>query len=65
MSEVAVRCGLDIAKHVFALHAVNKHGKTVLKKQLQRKSILVFLLNFLAVLLVSKPAEGVTTGREN
>ena len=46
MSEVAVRCGLDIAKHVFALHAVNKHGKTVLKKQLQRKSVLRFFAQY-------------------
>lgn len=42
MDKVPVRCGLDIAKHVFALHAVNVQGNTVIRKQLPRKKILEY-----------------------
>ncbi len=42
MDKVPVRCGLDIAKRVFALHAVNSNGKTVIRKNLQRKNVLEY-----------------------
>lgn len=42
MDKVPVRCGLDIAKHVFALHAVNVQGNTVIRKQLPRKKVLEY-----------------------
>ncbi|MGF6807477.1 transposase [Paraburkholderia sp. Clong3] len=28
--------GIDLAKNVFAVHGVNEHGRTVLKKVLKR-----------------------------
>ena len=35
--------GLDIAKSVFHLFAVNREGRLVKKKQLKRKEVLGFL----------------------
>ncbi|PPA27888.1 IS110 family transposase, partial [Aeromonas jandaei] len=29
--------GIDLAKHLFQLHGVDQHGKTVLKRQLKRE----------------------------
>jgi transposase len=34
--------GLDIAKNVFQVHAVDKHGKTVLQRKLSRAKVLLF-----------------------
>jgi transposase len=34
--------GIDLAKSVFALHGVDKHGKTVLKKQIKREQMAAF-----------------------
>lgn len=42
MDKVPVRCGLDIAKNVFAVHAVNNHGKGIIRKNLQRKNVLEY-----------------------
>ncbi len=39
------RIGLDIAKHKFQVHGVDKHGKDVFNKQLNRKDVLVFFAN--------------------
>ena len=36
------RIGLDIAKNVFQVHGVDKHGKTVIRKQLKRAELLPF-----------------------
>jgi transposase len=36
------RIGLDIAKSVFQVHGVDKHGKTVIGKQLRRAELLAF-----------------------
>ncbi len=36
------RIGLDLAKNVFQVHGVDGHGKTVLRKQLQRGKLLEF-----------------------
>lgn len=44
MGEVC-RIGLDIAKNIFQVHGVDKHGKDVLKKKLQRASVLNFFAN--------------------
>lgn len=44
MGEVC-RIGLDIAKNIFQVHGVDKHGKDVLKKKLQRTSVLNFFAN--------------------
>lgn len=37
--------GLDLAKNVFQVHGVDKHGKVVLKKKLSRARILSFFSN--------------------
>lgn len=34
--------GIDLAKLVFQIHGVNAHGKTVLRKALQRKQVAEF-----------------------
>ena len=43
--------GIDLAKHVFQIHAVNKHGKTVMKRQLRRDQVAKFLVNLLPCLI--------------
>lgn len=37
--------GIDLAKHVFQLHGVDRHGNVVLKKQLKRPQMVVFFAN--------------------
>lgn len=37
--------GIDLAKNMFQIHAVNEHGKTVLKKQLKRDQVAEFFVN--------------------
>ena len=37
--------GIDLAKNVVQVHAVNEHGKTVLKKQLKRDQVAAFFVN--------------------
>ncbi|TNH96986.1 hypothetical protein CF104_18215 [Aeromonas jandaei] len=38
----ATTIGIDLAKHLFQLHGVDQHGKTVLKRQLKRDQMLSF-----------------------
>ena len=35
--------GVDIAKRIFQLHGVDKHGKTLFKKKLMRDQVLTFI----------------------
>jgi transposase len=37
--------GIDLAKTLFQLHGVDKHGKAGLRKQLKRKDVLSFFAN--------------------
>ena len=37
--------GIDIAKRIFQLHGVDKHGKTLFKKKLMRDQVLTFMAN--------------------
>jgi len=37
--------GIDLAKNVFQIHAVDERGKTVLKKQLKREQMAAFFAN--------------------
>ena len=37
--------GIDLAKHVFQVHGVDEHGKTVLKKQLRRDQVGSFFIH--------------------
>ena len=41
----ATTIGLDIAKQVFQVHGVDRVGKTVLRKQLNRSQVLAFFAN--------------------
>jgi transposase len=43
--------GLDLAKNVIQLHAVNQHGKAVLKKSLRRNQVLPFFANLTPCLI--------------
>lgn len=36
------RIGIDLAKHVFQIHGVDRHGKVVVKKQLRRSQMLAY-----------------------
>ncbi len=38
----ATTIGLDIAKNVFQVHGVDRHGKPVLRKQLKRNQVLAY-----------------------
>jgi len=35
-------CGIDLAKNVFAIHGVDVHGRTILRKQLRRQDMAAF-----------------------
>jgi transposase len=37
--------GIDLAKRVFQLHGVDKHGKVVLHKRMSREQLLPFVAN--------------------
>ena len=41
----ATTIGIDLAKHLFQLHGVDQHGKTVLKRQLKRGQMISFFSN--------------------
>jgi transposase len=37
--------GIDLAKNVFQIHGVSKHGKAILRKQLRRRQVAAFFAN--------------------
>jgi transposase len=41
----ATTIGIDLAKHVFQLHGVDQHGKTVLTRKLKRDQMISFFAN--------------------
>jgi transposase len=43
--------GLDLAKSVFQVHAVDQHGKVVLKKQIKRDQVVAFFVNLPSCLI--------------
>jgi transposase len=43
--------GIDLAKRIFNIHGVDKHGKTILKKKLMRDNVLNFMENLLKCLV--------------
>jgi transposase len=43
--------GIDLAKNVFQVHAVDQHGKVVLKKQIKRDQMAAFFANLSACLV--------------
>src|SRR5262245_40182060 len=50
--------GLDIAKEVFEVHAVDEHGKVVVRKQLRRARVLEFFVNLPACLIGMESGSG-------
>ena len=49
--------GIDLAKHVFQIHAVDERGKTVVKKVLKRDQVAAFFCN-LPICLIGMEACG-------
>ena len=47
----ATTIGIDLAKHVFQLHGVDQHGKTVLTRKLKRDQMLSFFANLPSCLI--------------
>src|SRR6478609_3066586 len=43
--------GIDLAKNIFAVHGVNEHGRTVLKKILKRDQVAAFSANLPACVI--------------
>ena len=37
--------GIDLAKNVFQIHAVDERGKAVLKRQIKRDQVVTFFVN--------------------
>ena len=54
----ATTIGIDLAKNVFQVHAVNEYGKTVLKKQLKRDQMAKFFANLPATLIGMEACSG-------
>ena len=50
--------GIDLAKNVFQIHAVNRFGKTVLCKQLKRQQLLEFFANLKPCLIGLEACSG-------
>lgn len=50
--------GIDLAKNVFQLHGVNRHGATVLRKKLRRFNLLPFLANLPPCLIGIEASSG-------
>ncbi len=40
-----ITLGIDLAKNVFQLHGVDKHGRCILKKRLKRTEVAIFIEN--------------------
>lgn len=53
-----IRIGLDIAKHIFYLHGVDAHGKTTLRKKLQRHELLAFFGRLTPCLIAMEACSG-------
>lgn len=56
---------IDLAKEVFQIHGVNKHGKTVLCNRLRRGEMTKYFVNLEPYLMAGKPAVAYPTGRES
>jgi transposase len=54
----ATTIGIDLAKNVFQVHAVNEYGKTILKKQLKRDQMAEFFANLPAALVGMQACSG-------
>ena len=52
------RIGLDLAKNVFQVHGVDEHGKTVMRKKLQRSKLLEFFVRLEACTIGMEACSG-------
>src|SRR6201996_9456643 len=52
------RIGLDLAKYVFAIHGVDAHGKTMLRKTLRRYAVSTFFANLPPCLIGMEASNG-------
>ena len=52
------RIGLDLAKYVFAIHGVDAHGKTMLRKTLRRHAVSTFFANLPPCLIGMEASNG-------
>ncbi len=50
--------GLDLAKNVFQVHGVNRHGKVELRKQLKRDQVAAFFANLPPCLIGMEACSG-------
>ena len=50
--------GIDIAKSIFQLHGVDVKGKAVLKKQLPRNKLSIYIANLPPCLIVMESCSG-------
>ena len=57
--------GIDLAKNVFQVHGVDSRGKLVLRKQLRRAEVALFLRTCAPAWLAWKRARVPTTGLEH
>ncbi len=57
--------GLDLAKHVFQIHAVDADGKVVMATSLRRKDVLSFFAALPPCIISLRPAAQLTTGLVN
>jgi ABC-type proline/glycine betaine transport system ATPase subunit len=53
--------GLDIAKNVFQVHGIDKNGKAVLRKKLNRNQVLAFFANLSPCLVGLEACAGIPT----
>jgi transposase len=56
------RIGLDLAKNIFQIHAVDHHEHVVLRKTLRRDRMIAFFSQLSPALSVLKPVVLHTTG---
>jgi hypothetical protein len=54
--------GLDLAKHVFQIHAVDAEGRIVVRKALRRAQMIPFSRSFRVASLALKPAAPLIIG---
>jgi hypothetical protein len=54
--------GIDLAKNLFQTHGMDERGKRILRKQLKREQVAVFLPSYRPVLSAWKLVVVLTTG---
>jgi transposase len=52
------RIGLDLAKYVFEVHGVDRHGKIVLRRTLRRHAVTMFFANLPPCLVGMEASNG-------